>query len=158
MVRKSLLLPLGLALCAALPLTLKAQETSQPAASNSTSTDVQWVWGEVASVDPAAGTLAVKYLDYDTDEEKAMNMTVADTTTFQEVKGLDGIKPQDTVSVEYIVKEGKNLARDITVEKVEDAADTGTDQTQQLPPEKVGSGPVSETDGPAQPSEQPQGK
>jgi Cu/Ag efflux protein CusF len=151
MVRKTFICALGLILSAAAGRVC-AQEAAAPAESNST--DIQWVWGEVTSVDPAAKSLSVKYLDYDTDEEKTMNMTVSDTTTFQEVKSLEGIKAQDTVSIEYAAKEGKNYAKDITVEKVEDAADAGNEQMQQVPPEKVGSGPAGEASAP-QDREQP---
>ncbi|MGE5309156.1 MAG: hypothetical protein ACM3OC_08735 [Deltaproteobacteria bacterium] len=124
-----------------------AQEAPKPADSNNNAADIQWVWGEVVSVDPAEKSLIIKYLDYDTDEEKTMKIMAADTTSYEEASGLAAIRAADTVSVEYNVLDGKNQAKVITVEKVEDA-DTGNDQ-QMAPPEKVGGGPVSETEGPA---------
>jgi hypothetical protein len=155
MARKILIFALGMILLAAVPRHARAQEAVKPVETNPS--EIQWLWGEVVAVDPAAGNLTVKYLDYDTDEEKTMNLSVAEGTTFQEVKGLAGIKLQDTVSVEYTVRDGQSFAKDITVEKVEDA-DTGSDQMQLNPPEKVGTGPVKETEGPAQPQDKPQGQ
>lgn len=111
--------------------------------------EIQWVWGEVVAVDPAEKSISLKYLDYDTDEEKTMKIMVADGTTFEDAKGIEGVKVSDTVSVEYGEQDGKNLAKVITVEKVDDVENG--DQALTAPPEKVGSGPVSEVEGPVNP-------
>jgi len=82
--------------------------------------ETQWLWGEVASVDAAAGKITVKYLDYDTDTEKQMEIISDAKTTFDNVKGLDEIKPQDTVSIDYAAGPiGAIIAKHISVEKIE---------------------------------------
>ncbi|MDP3731414.1 MAG: hypothetical protein Q8R31_00065, partial [Candidatus Omnitrophota bacterium] len=82
--------------------------------------ETQWVWGDVVSVDTAAKKILVKYLDYETDTEKEININVDDKTTYENVKSIDEIKPQDTLSVDYMVSpDGSNIARNISVEKPE---------------------------------------
>ena len=84
--------------------------------------ETQWVWGDVVSVDTAAKKILVKYLDYETDTEKEINIIVDDKTTYENVKSIDEIKPQETLSVDYVVNpDGNNLARNISVEKPEGA-------------------------------------
>jgi|GEM_PF-817632 len=115
--------------------------------------EIQWIWGEVVSVDPAAKSFAVKYLDYDTDMEKQMTMSVDDKTGFENSKSLADMKIQDTVSIDYVIGgDGKNVARNISVEKIEDIGDT---EDQALIPEKVGTGPVTENAGPVSPASMP---
>jgi hypothetical protein len=79
-----------------------------------------WIWGEVVSVDAAAKKVLVKYLDYETDTEKEINIVVDDKTTYENVKSVDEIKPQDTLSIDYMISpDGSNIARNISVEKPE---------------------------------------
>lgn len=83
--------------------------------------DVQWLWGEVVSVDAARAELTVKYLDYETEEEKQVVVVVDDKTTFENVNSAAQIKVADTISVDYVVgKGGKNLAKNISVERPEE--------------------------------------
>jgi len=111
--------------------------------------EIQWIWGEVVSVDQAAKVFAVKYLDYDTDMEKQMTMSVDEKTGFENSKSLADLKIQDTVSVDYIIgADGKNIARNISVEKIEDIGDA---EESALAPEKVGTGPITEK-GPVSPA------
>ena len=84
--------------------------------------ETQWIWGEVVSVDTASRKILVKYLDYETDAEKEINIDVDDKTTYENVKSVDEIKPQDTLSIDYIINpDGRNIAKDISVEKPEGA-------------------------------------
>jgi hypothetical protein len=111
--------------------------------------EIQWIWGEVVSVDPANKAFAVKYLDYDTDMEKQMAIAVDDKTGFENSKSLADIKIQDTVSIDYVIgADGKNVARNISVEKIEDIGET----EESLIPEKVGTGPITENKGPVSPA------
>ncbi|MGA2774887.1 MAG: hypothetical protein ABSE81_02350 [Candidatus Omnitrophota bacterium] len=106
--------------------------------------ETQWVWGEVLSIDPAAKSLTVKYLDYETDQEKDMVIGTDEKTTYENIKSIDEIKPKDTLSIDYIVgAEGKNTAKNISLEKPESAAapqetpngETSTENTQtETPP------------------------
>lgn len=80
----------------------------------------QWVWGEVVTVDAATKTMVVKYLDYETDQEKEIALEAAQDATYENISSFEEIKPKDAVSVDYIVSpEGKNIAKNISVEKQE---------------------------------------
>jgi hypothetical protein len=120
-----------------------AQEEKKPAEAPPTNIiDVLWLWGDVVSVDILNKSLVVKYLDYDTDTEKEMSINVDAQTVFENVKSLEEVKPQDTVSVDYIVSaEGKSIAKNLTVEKIEEE---GVPEETGVIPEKVGSGPIPE--------------
>ncbi len=83
-------------------------------------TEVQWLWGEVVSVDNVKNQLVVKYLDYDADQEKEITITTDASTAFENARQLLDIKPQDTVSIDYTVNADlKNIAKNISVEKPE---------------------------------------
>lgn len=80
----------------------------------------QWVWAEVLSVDPVSRQMDIKYLDYETDTEKEMTINADDKTTYENIKYFEEIKPQDTVSIDYVtVAAGKSIAKNINVEKPE---------------------------------------
>jgi FKBP-type peptidyl-prolyl cis-trans isomerase (trigger factor) len=80
--------------------------------------EVQWLWGEVLAVNPQDKAIQVKYVDYDSDTEKEIIITADPQTTYENVKSLEQIQPQDTVSVDYVsAKDGSNLAKNISVEK-----------------------------------------
>lgn len=82
--------------------------------------EIQWLWGQVVSVDAKAGQLSVKYIDYDTDSEKEMLISADAKTTYENVGSLGEVKLLDSVSIDYVVSpEGKNTAGNISVEKVE---------------------------------------
>lgn len=81
---------------------------------------VQWLWGEVVSADPTNKTLLIKYFDYETDSEKETSIVLDDKTTYENVNSIEEIKPQDTASIDYTVDaRGKNIAKNISVEKAE---------------------------------------
>jgi hypothetical protein len=80
---------------------------------------ISWVWGEVKSVDGAASTLTVTYMDYQTNEEKELSLTTDSQTEFEGVKDLSEIKTGNTSSIDYIVKDGKNIVRHISIEEME---------------------------------------
>lgn len=95
-------------------------ESPQGADTAGSGTEMQWAWAEVSSVDPAAQTINVKYLDYETDSEKQMEICFDSATLFENVASASEIKPSDTLSVDYVITaDGKNLARTVTVEKTE---------------------------------------
>ncbi len=96
-----------------------------------------WIWGEVVSVDVAANKVLVKYLDYETDTEKEINIAVDDKTTYENVKSVDEIKPQDTLSIDYIINpDGRNIAKNISIEKPE-GAQTLPEETPKEEPKAV---------------------
>ncbi len=103
------------------PSTQPTQPT-QPTQEIPSEPETQWIWGEVVSIDAATKNILVKYLDYETDTEKEININADDKTTYENVKSVDEIKPQDTLSIDYIISlDGRNTAKNISVEKPEGA-------------------------------------
>ncbi|MFH0918268.1 MAG: hypothetical protein V1830_03945 [Candidatus Omnitrophota bacterium] len=96
--------------------------------------EVQWLWGEVLVVNSKDKTIQVKYVDYDSDTEKEIIINADTQTIYENVKSLEQIKSQDTISVDYVFgKDGSNLAKNISVEKPEnnpgDSNDAGSRST-----------------------------
>ena len=81
--------------------------------------DVLWLWGDVVSVDTDKNEVTVKYLDYESDTEKEITVGVNDKTVYENIKFLGELKAQDTVSIDYSAADGKNTAKNISVEKPE---------------------------------------
>lgn len=82
--------------------------------------NIQWVWGDVVNVDKQNKTLAVKYFDYETDQDKELSVSIDDQTTFENIQTLDEAKVGDVVSIDFSVDaNGKNIAKNISVEKPE---------------------------------------
>lgn len=110
--------------------------------------DIQWVWGEVSGVDEAAGTITLKYLDYETDQEKEMPLSVDEETSFENIGGLSEIKFKDTLSIDYMVTaDGKNVAKNIGVESPDSssvAPQQGEEETGQSGLEGPGGGSTSD--------------
>jgi len=116
----------------------KTEETEKPKETvTSNAPQIQWLWGEVVSVDAQNKAISVKYFDYDNDIEKEMIIGIDDKTTYENVKSIDEIKPQDSVSIDYIVNsESKGIAKNISVEKFEGSGASGEEATPgQLTPE-----------------------
>lgn len=87
--------------------------------------EIQWVWGEVINTDAQNKAITVKYLDYETDQEKEIIINVNDKTTFENIKSIDEIKPKDTLSIDYTISpDGKNTATNISVERPEESQGT----------------------------------
>jgi len=110
-----ILLSAGLALSGEEPAAVLAvpQEKNEP--------ETRWVWGEVINVDAQNKTLSLKYLDYDTDEEKELTVTADNLTGYENVKSLEEIPAKASVSIDYLSGDGKNIARSISLEKPETA-------------------------------------
>lgn len=86
--------------------------------SDSKESETQWLYGDVINLDPQNKTILVKTLDYETDQEKEVAIATDEKTTFENIKSLDEIKPNDTVSVDYVVSpDGNNLAKNISLER-----------------------------------------
>ncbi len=97
-----------------------------PASDSQAESDTQWLWGEVVSIDAPKNMLLVKYLDYDTEQEKEMVISVNDKTAYENVKSVIEIKLHDAVSIDYVLGAGgMNLARKISIEKPEDIDTAG---------------------------------
>jgi hypothetical protein len=82
--------------------------------------NVDWLWGEVVSVDVSANTLLVRYLDFNLDEEKELVVKIDTLTVLEGVKSVDEISAGDTVSIDFVKENATtNLGRKILVEKPE---------------------------------------
>jgi len=99
------------------------EESGQLAVGIQSEPDVQWAWGEVISVNPQAQTLNLKHLDYEADQEKELVISVDSLTTYENVASLSDIKPNDNLSIDYIVSaDGKLIAKNLSLEKAETAS------------------------------------
>ncbi len=88
----------------------------------------QWLWGEVVNLDPLLKTVTLKYLDYETDQEKEIVLVVNEKTTYENIKSFAEIKIKDTLSVDYLLEAGdKNIVKNISFEGSELAAPANND-------------------------------
>lgn len=108
------------------PVTLEADATvvsSDQALTFKNIDETQWAWGEVTNLDEQAKTFTLKYLDYETDQEKELVLAVDEKTTFENIKRLDELKLKDTLSVDYMAgADGKNTAKNINFERSDSSA------------------------------------
>ncbi|MFH1281602.1 MAG: hypothetical protein ABIH91_02665, partial [Candidatus Omnitrophota bacterium] len=82
--------------------------------------DMQWAWGEVMNLDNQAGTVTLKYLDYETDQEKELVLVVDEKTTFENINDFGQLKPGDALSIDYTAgADNKNIAKNISFEKTD---------------------------------------
>ncbi|MDD5561521.1 MAG: hypothetical protein PHT50_05270 [Candidatus Omnitrophica bacterium] len=103
--------------------TDSAASVSAPEDTLQNENDMQWTWGEVVNLDGTGKTITLKYLDYETDQEKDITLAVDEKTAFENIKGFDEIKVKDTLSIDYTVGvDGKNIARNISLESPDSSA------------------------------------
>lgn len=94
------------------------------------------IYGEVQAVNAAASSMTVQYYDYDSDEERAVEIVTDAASKIENAAMLNDIKQGDWVDVTYLVKDSKNIAQSIVVEKEEALAeDTSLQKTE--PPVKT---------------------
>lgn len=79
------------------------------------------IYGEVKNANMAANSITIQYYDYDSDEEKSIDVTADAATKMENANEIVDIKPGNWADVVYSVKDGKNLAKSIMVEKEEEA-------------------------------------
>lgn len=122
---------LGLIFVAVLALShLCFAQELKPASSKSspiaTDPEIQWVWGEIVTVNATDNSILIRFIDYESDTEKEVVVFVDGKTTYEKANSFNEIKPQDTVSVDYVVNgEGKAVAQNISVENLEESAVSG---------------------------------
>lgn len=96
--------------------------------------DMQWLWGEVVNVDKQSNLITVRYLDYETDSEKEMGIALTAETAYENIKSIDELKPQDTVSIDYVTGiDGRNTAKNISVEKPENTPEIKLNDNEIVP-------------------------
>jgi hypothetical protein len=86
------------------------------------------IYGEVLASDAQAGTISVQYYDYDTDEEKTMEIVFDKDTKLENAASVADIKKGDWVDVTYAMSADKHLAKSVFVEK-EDEVMAGSENT-----------------------------
>ncbi|PIQ90547.1 MAG: hypothetical protein COV71_03785 [Candidatus Omnitrophica bacterium CG11_big_fil_rev_8_21_14_0_20_41_12] len=83
----------------------------------------QWAWGEVTALDAQGKTITLKYLDYETDQEKDLVLAVDEKTNFENIGSFDEIKVKDTLSIDYVAGvDGRSVAKNINFEKPSSSA------------------------------------
>ncbi|MFH0790952.1 MAG: hypothetical protein V2A64_04895 [Candidatus Omnitrophota bacterium] len=83
--------------------------------------EVQWIWGEVTSVDAVNNKVNVRYLDFENDIEKEIDITADEKTTYDNIGSINQLKPNDIVSIDYIsVPGGVNIAKNVSIERPEE--------------------------------------
>jgi hypothetical protein len=134
-----------------LGLILAQEQAAQPREDIEVGPDIQnepdifWAWGEIVTLDPLTKSFTIRYLNYETDQEKEIVIATDDNTTYENIKSIDELKPKDTVSVDYVVSsEGRNIATNVGLELPE-ALDTAGNQV-------LGESAGVTTDDPATPS------
>lgn len=91
--------------------------------------EMQWLLGEVSSVDIQKNELTVLCLDYDTGEEREIIVSVDNKTVYESVNSLLDIKPPDAVGIDYLISpDGKNIAKIISVEIPDKIPEVTADQ------------------------------
>lgn len=91
------------------------------------------IYGEVQAVNAAANSFSVQYYNYDTDEEKMIEVLVDKDTKMENAASLNEIKKGDWADVTYVVDAGKNIVKSMIVEKEE--VDAGEPAPQKEPPD-----------------------
>ncbi|MFA4982234.1 MAG: hypothetical protein WC592_07200 [Candidatus Omnitrophota bacterium] len=79
------------------------------------------IYGEVMATDPATNSVSVQYYDYDMDEEKTISVELDKDTKIENASDLSGIKQGNWADIIYAVKDGKNVAVSVVIEKEEEA-------------------------------------
>ncbi len=79
------------------------------------------IYGEVKSVNPAANSITIQYYDYDSDEEKSIDIMTNNNTKMENAAAVNDIKQGNWADVIYSIVDGKNVAKSIIVEKEEEA-------------------------------------
>lgn len=78
-------------------------------------------WGIVSSV--TSSQIIVKEYDYDQDKDLEVSYAMSPNVKFEGVASLKDIKPNDDIEIDYVVKDGKRLARVITVSREPEGAE-----------------------------------
>ena len=123
----------------ALPSLLKAEDTAKPAAQTaapaaaqapapaqtasmapvqSKTADIS-VYGEVRNINKDANSIAIQYYDYDSDEERSAEIMLNKDTKLDGAASIGDIRQNDWADVVYVISEGKNVAKSVSVEKEE---------------------------------------
>ncbi len=96
--------------------------TAAPAAATIQPQEIS-IYGEVKAVNPATNSMTIQYYDYDSDEEKSIEITAGSNTKMENAAAISDVKQGNWADVIYAVTDGKNIAKSIIVEKEEAPAE-----------------------------------
>ncbi|MFZ5800592.1 MAG: hypothetical protein ACOY3D_04335 [Candidatus Omnitrophota bacterium] len=100
--------------------------------------ETRWLWAEVIAVDAANKQFTVKYLSYDSDEEKEMVLGINDATKLENFSALAEMAAGDNVSIDYVMDPaGKALAKSISLQKAKPTAAAPTVEPPAAKPEEA---------------------
>ena len=88
--------------------------------------NISWVWGEVKNVDYISSKFNILYMDYQTDDEKELVLTVNQDTKFEGINDFNSLKAGDTVGIDYFSDADNNIAKNISVEKLEEPSEVSS--------------------------------
>ena len=88
--------------------------------------NISWVWGEVKNVDYISSKFSILYMDYQTDDEKELVLTVNQDTKFEGINDFNSLKVGDTVGIDYFFDANNNIAKNISVEKLEEPSEVSS--------------------------------
>ena len=80
------------------------------------------IYGEIKAVNPPSSSITVQYYDYDSDQEKSIEITADTNTKLENAATINNIKQDSWADVIYTAANGKNIAKSIIVEKEEDTS------------------------------------
>lgn len=85
--------------------------------------NISWVWGEVKNVDYISSKFNILYMDYQTDDEKELVLTVNQDTKLEGINDFNSLKAGDTVGIDYFSDADNNIAKNVSVEKLEEPSE-----------------------------------
>ena len=91
--------------------------------------NVSWVWGEIKNVDYSSSSFTILYMDYQTDDERELALTVNQDTKFEGISDFNSLKAGDTAGIDYVTGIDKNIAKNISVEKLEEPSEISSSGT-----------------------------
>ncbi len=100
----AIVLMLGFLMCSMPGISLAQEEE-----------ETEYSWGAVSSV--SSNQVVITEYDYDSDEGLEVTYTVDPNAELKNVDSLKDIAVGDNVDIEYVVRNGKKVAKIITVEK-----------------------------------------
>lgn len=77
--------------------------------------ETEYSWGTVSSI--SSNQIVVSEYNSETEENSEVTYTLDPNTKLENVDSLKDIAAGDNVNIEYVVKNGKKIAKIITVEK-----------------------------------------
>jgi len=111
---------LSFCLLFSLPMAL-AQEGAAPAPATNEADEVDYSFGTVKSA--SAGEVVVSEYDYETDKDVDVAYTLDPKVELKNVDAADKIVAGDSIDITFIVKDGKKIAKSVSIEKIPAGAD-----------------------------------